>query len=237
MIQEKNKEPFVRACNDFLNGELNAKVLINSNKADVEEVELSYFFRPYSKMPILEKHALSLCKGKVLDIGAGVGSHSLYLQENNIDVTALEIKPGLVDIISRRGVRNVICEDIFNYSGGKFDILLMLMNGIGLVSDFQGLEIFLKRAKKILKKGGSIILDSSDLIYLYQEEDGSYLIDLNSDYYGIVEYNFEYKDVKSESFKWLYIDYSQLKFYAEQVGFRCDLLLEVDYNNYLARIY
>lgn len=236
MSLEKHKDPFVDACEDFMNGNKDAQIIINSNKADTEEINVSYFFRPFSDMPELEKHALALCNGRVLDIGAGTGSHSLILQEKGFDVTALEIKPGLVNIINQRGVKNTITEDIYKFSGDRFDTLLLLMNGVGLTGDFEGLQIFLKHAKNILNPGGSIILDSSDIMYLYEEEDGSYLIDLSDNYYGILEYNFEYKGIKSKTFKWLYIDFEQLKFYAEEAGYDCELLLEGDHFNYLAKL-
>lgn len=236
MILKKQSDPFVKACEDYMCGDNNAQIKINSNKADSEEVSISYFFRSYDEMPDLEKHALLLCDGKVLDIGAGTGSHSLILQDYGLDVTALEINPGLVNVMKQRGVIKTIAENIYKFSGQKFDTLLLLMNGIGLTGDFDGLRDFLTHAKTILNPGGNIILDSSDIMYLYEEEDGSFLIDLSDDYYGVLEYNFEYKEAKSEVFKWLYIDYEQLKFYAEENGFDCELLLEGEHYNYLAKL-
>jgi len=233
---KKQSDPFVQACDDYIGGDEDALIKINSNKADSEEVNISYFFRSYEEMPDLEKKALLLCEGKILDIGAGTGSHSLILQDYGLDVTALEIKPGLVNMMKQRGVKKTIAENIYKFSGQKFDTLLLLMNGIGLTADFSGLRNFLNHAKSILNPGGNIILDSSDIMYLYEEEDGSYLIDLSADYYGIVEYNFEYKGVKSDMFKWLYIDYEQLKLYAEECGYDCELVLEGDHYNYLARL-
>jgi len=188
-------------------------------------------------MPELEKKALHLCSGKILDIGAGSGSHSLYLQENGEDVTALDIKQGFVDVMKKRGVKNVICSDIFDYKGQGFDTLLMLMNGIGFTKNFEGLTVFLKSAKKLLNPGGQIILDSSDLMYLYEEEDGSYAINLNEEYYGEVMYQIEYNNIKGEPFQWLYIDFDNLSLYADQVGFSCEKIFENNHYNYLARLY
>jgi len=211
--------------------------LLVSIKGEADDIRISYFFRTHDEMPELEKKALHLCSGKILDIGAGSGSHSLYLQENGEDVTALDIKQGFVDVMKKRGVKNVICSDIFDYKGQGFDTLLMLMNGIGFTKNFEGLTVFLKSAKKLLNPGGQIILDSSDLMYLYEEEDGSYAINLNEEYYGEVMYQIEYNNIKGEPFQWLYIDFDNLSLYADQVGFSCEKIFENNHYNYLARLY
>ncbi len=231
------QDPFETAFYDYLDGRSSAKIVVNINKGEADDIPISYFFRTYDEMPELEKMALELCTGKILDIGAGSGSHSLYLQDEGKDVTALDIKQGFVDIMQKRGLKNVIHSDIFDYKGAKFDTLLMLMNGIGFTQNFDGLSTFLNIAKKLLKPGGQIILDSSDLMYLYKEEDGSYTINLNEGYYGEVEYQIEYMGVKGKPFDWLYVDFDNLSMYAEQAGFGCKLIFEDDHFNYLARLY
>ena len=230
-------DPFEKAFYDYLDGNLNAKIVVNINKGEADDIPISYFFRTYDEMPELEKLALGLCSGKILDIGAGSGSHSLYLQDIGKDVTSLDIKQGFVDVMQKRGLTKVICSDIFDYEGQKFDTLLMLMNGIGFTKNFDGLTTFFEMARKLLVPGGQIIMDSSDLLYLYEEEDGSYAINLNEEYYGEVVYQVEYMGIKGEPFNWLYIDFDNLSLYAEQAGFRCEKIFEDDHYNYLARLY
>jgi len=228
------QDPFEKAFFDYFGGDTKAKIIVNINKFEADDIPISYFFRSYNEMPELEQKALELCSGKILDIGAGSGIHSLYLQEKGNDVTALDIQAGFVDIMKKRGVKKVIHSDIFNYNGEKFDTLLMLMNGIGFTKNFDGLLTFFKIAKKLLKPGGKIILDSSDLLYLYENEDGSYTINLNEEYYGEVEYIIEYKRIKANPFRWLYVDYHNLASIAEQAGFNCEKIFEDDHYNYLA---
>jgi len=232
-----SSDPFEQAFYDYLAGDIAAKVAVHNNKGDVEIMPVSYFFRSYEEMPKLEQKALNLCAGKVLDIGAGSGSHALYLQEKDFDITALDIRKGFVDVMIQRGLKSVVCSDIFKFDIHQFDTLLMMMNGIGFSKNFNGLENFLKHAKSLLNNGGQIVLDSSDLLYLYREEDGSLKIDLNESYYGEVEYQVEYQGKKGEPFKWLFIDYSNLEFYAEKSGFRSELVFEDEHFNYLARLY
>lgn len=58
--------------------------------SEIDEFPTEYLFRNYSEMNNIEKKALQLSYGHVLDIGAGAGCHSLYLQnEKNLSVTAL----------------------------------------------------------------------------------------------------------------------------------------------------
>jgi SAM-dependent methyltransferase len=234
-ISEKT-DPLEQAFADYLDGKTDAEIVIHSNKGETENVAVSYFFRDYDQMPLLEQKALAMCEGDILDIGAGSGIHSLFLQQNGKSVTALEIKKGLIETMKKRGINNRILSDIYKYDLKKYDTLLMLMNGIGFTADFNGLERFLLHAKRLLNPGGQIILDSSDLLYLYEEEDGSYLINLNEGYYGEVEYQFEYNENKGELFKWLFVDFSNLSFIAEELGFDCELVFEDEHFNYLAKL-
>ncbi len=227
---------FEKAFYDYLKGDKEAKIVVNINKFEADDIPISYFFRSFAEMPLLEQKALDLCSGKILDIGAGSGIHSLHLQSFGKDITALDIQSGFVDIMKKRGLKKVIHSDIFDYNQEKFDTLLMLMNGIGFTKNFKGLESFFNSAKRLLNPGGQIILDSSDLLYLYEEEDGTYTLNLNDEYYGEVEYQIEYEGVKDEPFRWLYSDYYNLSQYAEQAGFNCEKIYEDDHYCYLAKL-
>ncbi|WP_431212689.1 class I SAM-dependent methyltransferase [Puia sp. P3] len=137
------------------------------------------FFRDMEKMPELEWVALQQCRGRILDIGAGAGSHALALQKMGQDITALDISPQAVEIMKARGVKNVIEGDFFQLGGGKYDTLLMLMNGIGISGTTDGLRRFFASARGLLKPGGQLIFDSSDVAYLYDGKppklEGQYL--------------------------------------------------------------
>lgn len=234
---KKYSDPFEQACWDYYLGNKKATIKIISNKADDEIVPVKYFFRTLKEMPELEKIALNLCQGEILDIGAGSGCHSLELAKNEYSVHLLEIRKGLVELHREQGIKHIYHTDIFDFKEKPFDTLLLLMNGIGLAQDLNGLNKFLAHSKSILKPGGQILLDSSDLMYLYQEDDGSIKINLNEGYYGEVEYRFDYKNLAGDIFKWLYVDFSTLSAYADQQGFNCELIYEDDHYNYLARLF
>ena len=165
----------------------------------------------------------------LIDISAGSGCHSLELVKKEHSVNLLEIRKGLVELLLEQGINNIYHADIFKFEEKQFDKLLMLMNGIGMVQDLNGLDRFLAHSKSILKPGGQILMDSSDLMYLYQEDDGSIRINLNEGYYGEVEYRFVYENLIGDLFKWLYVDFSTLSAYADQQGFNCELIYEDDH--------
>ena len=188
-------------------------------------------------MPELEKIALEEAQGRILDVGAGSGCHSIALQTMGKEAVAIDISPLSVEVMKRRGVdaRNVnLYDESFT---DKFDTILMLMNGTGIIGTLENMSAFFARIRQLLSPGGSLLIDSSDLRYLFEEEDGSLMIDLADDYYGLLDYQMEYKGVKGEPFDWLYVDFETLAFYAEENGFSAELIAEGEHYDYLAKLY
>jgi SAM-dependent methyltransferase len=226
-----------RSIKDFHSGETSAKIVVHSPDFDPDEQLVSYYFRGFQAMPILEKKAIELSRGTILDIGAAAGSHCLELQKRAYDVTGLELSGDACEVMKHRGVRKVLNQDIFQTRENRYDTLLMLMNGIGLVQTLDGLTLFLKHIKTLLNEGGQVLFDSANLIYLFRDDQsGEALIDLNSRYFGEIEFVMEYKGIKSDSFFWLYVDFDTLCHYAEQEGFKPELIMEDENFQYLARL-
>ncbi len=236
MLIDIKKDPIGSALLDYYQQEEDTAITVNLDIADEDSLLPSYFFRRYEAFPELEKEAMQQTKGRVLDVGAGAGSHSLYLQSEGFDVTALDVSPKSVDVMKARGLDSVQLVDFFEYNEGPFDTILFLMNGIGLVKNLEGFKRFFKHVKSLLAPNGQIILDSSDLIYMFEEEDGSYLIDINEVYHGEVEFNLNYKNIKGEPFKWLYVSEELLQDAAEENGFSCDIVRQGAHYDYLARL-
>jgi SAM-dependent methyltransferase len=221
---------FGKALTDFYkNGKADVLWLHNSYD-EPEEMPLDIFFRTAEEMPDLEHKALSLCKGKVLDVGAGVGSHALILQKQGFDVTAIDISESAVQIMKSRGVARPIEKDIFKISE-KYDTLLFLMNGIGLTGTLAGFAHFLDFAKTLVNPGGQLIFDSSDISYLYTD-----LAKPQGNYFGEISYCYEYQNEKGKWFNWLYLDQTTLTELAQQKGWHCEIIFDGGEDQYLARL-
>jgi SAM-dependent methyltransferase len=226
------KDILGNAIMDYYNYERNHTLWVHDHHGPKVEMPTSTYFRRESQMPALELKALSLCKGKILDIGAGAGSHTLALEDREMDVTAMDISPQLISVMEMRGVTNYIQNDIFKYNDTKFDTLLLLMNGIGLVGKIEGLRRFLNHCKTLLNPGGQLIFDSSDVAYLYEDD-----IPVMDNYYGEIECRYEYRKEKTDWFSWLYIDRNTLQLIAEDEGWKMEFIMEDESGQYLARLY
>ncbi len=216
---------------DFYAGALRTEVLLHNNYGDAEELPVDAFFRTEDEFPDIETYALSLCKGKILDIGAGTGTHSLVLQQKGFDVTAIEISEGACQVMALRGVQKIINQDITNYKAQKYDTLLLMMNGIGFCGYVQDLKTFLMQAKNLLNPGGKIIFDSSDVAYLYENEAPE-----PSTYYGEIDYQYEYNGQKSDWFSWLYIHQSFMQQIANETGWQLQIIYEDEDEQYLGML-
>ena len=226
-----NNDPVGLAVEDYFLRGISGDINVFSNIAEPDIIPVEYLFRNFDEMPVLEQKALELSNGKVLDVGAAAGSHSLWLQDNGSDVTALEISKNASEIILKRGVKNVVNKDFFEFKEGEFDTILVLMNGTGIAGTVERFPVFLEHCKSLLNKNGKVLIDSSDISYMFEEGD-----EFPVHYYGEVKYIMEYKNVRSEQFDWLFLDYDSLNYFVEMSGGRCKKIAEGDHYDYLAEI-
>jgi SAM-dependent methyltransferase len=187
------------------------------------------YFRNADDMPVLEWTALRHCRGRILDIGAGAGSHALFLQKTGMNVTALDISTLNARVMEQRGIRQILCQDFFTFKAHKkYDTLLLLMNGIGLAGTLDGLQTFFQKARKLLRPEGRLIFDSSDIAYLYQGKPPK-----EGPYYGEVHYQYEYRRMRGEWFSWLFVDRRTLTRIAAKEGWNVTLLYKDPADQYL----
>ena len=212
-----------------------SKLRVFSPMFEEDEIPLPTLFRSYESMPEIERKALDMAKGRVLDVGAGAGCHSLVLQEKGLDVTAIDISPLSVETMKERGVKSVNEQDFFSLDD-QYDTVLMLMNGIGIVGTLERLPMLFKQLDKILAPGGQVLCDSSDISYVFETEDGMIEVPEDMNYYGEQSFQMQYKDTIGEPFDWLYIDMGTLKEEAETNGYIIKVVAEGEHYDYLARI-
>lgn len=232
-------DPIGQAMMDYIQSPSENKdsiIHVDTNITEDESIPTPYFFREYDEMPLSERTALDISTGKVLDLGAGSGVHSLYLQQKGLEVHPIDISELSVEVMKKRGIQNVRLKDFKELQDEKYDTILLLMNGIGMVQNISNLPKYLEHFKNLLTPNGQILIDSTDILYMFEEEDGSYLIDLNGEYYGQMIYFVSYRNIKGDAFEWLYVDFGLLKDAAESVGLNCEQVVDEEEGHYLAKL-
>ncbi|MDT3401506.1 class I SAM-dependent methyltransferase [Mucilaginibacter terrae] len=219
-----------RALHDYHYNNTPSELWIHNLYGPKEQMPIEAYFREEEDMPDLEWVALNECRGFVLDIGAGAGSHAIELQKRGYEVAAMDISPLSVEVMRARGVNDAFVADIFQYNHKKFDTLLLLMNGIGLAGNIEMLKKLLGHLKTLLADGGQVLFDSSDVAYLYEGKLPE------SGYHGEIKYQYEYKNQKGEWFTWLYVDEQTLTTIAGECGFDMEVLYEDEHGQYLSRL-
>ena len=230
------KDLMGRAIWDYYYQENSEDLQTETSISELDDLPVSYLFRDYQEMNALEKKALDLSFGKVLDVGSGAGSHSLYLQnERKLEVTALDISPKSIEICKERGVKNAICEDLLQFSEKNFDTVLLLMNGTGIFQSLEHIDQYLQKLKSLVAENGQILIDSTDILYMYdQDEDGGVLVPATG-YYGELDYYLHYKGESELPMKWLYLDFDTLENAAIANGFKIQKIEQLE-DSYLAQL-
>lgn len=230
------KDLMGQAVWDYFHNENPEDLQTETSISELDELPVEYLFRDFEEMNKIEQKALKLSSGKVLDIGAGAGSHSLYLQnERKLDVTALDISPKSIEVCKLRGIHNAIAQNMLAFSGQNFDTILLLMNGTGIFQSLNVIDIYLQKLKSLLNKNGQILIDCTDILYMFdQDDDGGFYIPADG-YYGELDYTIHYKGQSEDPIKWLYLDFETLKNAAENNGFKIEKVLQ-DEDSYLAKL-
>lgn len=237
MILPKSADPMGRAIYDYTHTGCAKKLRVLSTMFDEDEIPVAELFSTAEEMPLIERAALSLCRGRILDVGAGAGRHSLQLQSRGMNVTAIDISPFSVEAMQTRGVEHALCADFFTDDFGTgFDTILMLMNGTGIAGHLSDLPHLFDRCRALLSPGGQVLVDSTDLRYIYEDEDGNFDPTEFESYYGEVDYQMAYGDCKGQKFDWLYVDFATLAQAAEENGLKATKVADGEHYNYLAAL-
>jgi len=238
------KDLFGKAILDYQTDNSPEDLITETSISETDEMSVAYLFRNFSAMPKIEQKALELSRGKVLDVGCGAGSHSLYLQnERNLEVVSIDISKNAIEACQLRGLKNAKVQDLMEMDlETKFDTILLLMNGTGIFGKLKNTPALLQKLKSLLSPNGQILIDSSDIIYMFDEDEsedseGGYWIPGDVDYYGEVTFTVSYKNETEETFDWLYLDYNTLQNAAIDNGLNCELIQKGEHFDYLARLF
>lgn len=235
--------PHGRSLLDYFAGDRAATLIVRSDLGEYEEIPAAAWFRGPPDFGPLERTALELCRGRVLDVGAGTGCHSLVLQERGLEVCAIDVVPEAVEIMRKRGVREVHQADVVEFRSPPFDTVLMLSNGAGLAETLPGLDRFLRGLRRLVTPEGQILLDSTDLTaeaapdwpgLKDSRRDGRFRED--GRYIGEIQFQLEYRGEKGPPFPQLWVDPETLRQRAVRAGWVFELVQTGEAGSYLARL-
>lgn len=237
MEMQEKCDPMGQAIWDFARTGKSGKLVVRSSMFDDDEMSVANLFRTEMEMPCLERVALDLCRGRVLDVGAGAGCHTIALEKRGFEVTSIDISPFSTQARLFRGAHDARCINLFEESWSeRFDTIILLMNGLGIAGKLSGLPRLLNRCSALLEEGGQILADSSDIRYVFEDEDGEFYPPEETDYYGEVDYQMVYNKCVGEPFDWLYVDFDTLQRVAETCGLRAEKVRDGEHFDYLCRI-
>jgi SAM-dependent methyltransferase len=241
-----------RSLWDYFSGDAEATLILHSDLLETEDVPVRAWFRQPAELGPHERRAVALCRGRVLDAGAGTGVHSLVLQERGLEVVAIDVVPEAVEIMRRRGVRDVRLADLMEpaaLAGETFDTILMLANGAGLTENLAGLDHFLREVDGLLRAGGQILMDSTDLRPPSTRRTGVAPRSSKARrrlagrskrpderYLGEIQFQLEYRGEKGAPFPQLYVDPDTLIERAAAADWACEMAASGEGGAYLARL-
>lgn len=231
-------EPQGLALMACFEGDRDAQLDIHRDDDFHDPMPVSHFFREPAEWDEIESAAVGLCCGWILDVGGGTGIHSLVLQESGRKVTAIDINPLAVTIMGRRGVVDARCADVFEFSEGPFDTLLLLGHGIGMVETIAGLDRFLDVAHDLTAEGGQILLDSADVRLTDNPAHLAYH-EANrraGRYVGEIRLRLGFRGRYGPICGWLHVDPETLASHAESAGWSCEVISQTEYGHFLARL-
>ena len=233
-MEKQLKDPIGKAIIDFSETGKSIDIIVKSDICDDDIIPSEYLFRSFEEMPEIEQVALKKCSGKILDVGAAAGIHAKYLIENKLSVDCIDISPLSISYLKSIGLsaENI---NFFDYQAKTYDTILMLMNGIGIAGQLSNLERTLQKAYSLLNSDGRLICDSSDIKYLYQDDNGAMWVDLSTEYYGNFKFQMIYDEHTSDWFDWLYVDFDKLKTAAEKIGFSVNKIFDEN-DHYLVEL-
>lgn len=223
------------AIADYYNNGTSQKLRLFSPMFYEDEFPVATLFRQYDEMPAIEQQAIDIATGRVLDVGAGAGCHTLELQRRGANVTAIDISPTSVETMRKRGVAHVLLQNFYDVTS-QYDTVLMLMNGIGIVEKLNGMERFFAQLDRILAPGGRVLFDSSDICYVFEGEDGIIELPATPEYYGEIQYQMQYGSIKGEPFGWLYIDADTMREIAIAHGYEFNIIKQGEHYDYLGAL-
>lgn len=102
------------------------------------------------------------CKGKILEIGCGIGNISEYFIQDNLNIVLSDLRDNYIQIVKNKFTNEVIKIDLVAENFDQ-DYALLLESfdtvfALNVVEHIKDDELAVANCKKLLKKGGHLII-------------------------------------------------------------------------------
>jgi len=232
--------PHEAALRAYFHGDTSATLNVRSDLGEDDDLPVEIFFRGPDDFFPFERHALEQCRGRVLDLGAGTGVHSLALQDRGMEVCAVEVVEGVAQIMRERGVLEVVAADFFELdpeSIAPADTILMLMNGIGPAGTLDRVPALLDRLAKLIEPDGQVLLDSGSAnLQPGHDRQTSDWPPRTGDYVGEAWVRLAFRGEAGPPFRELYADFDTLAARVRGAGWTCEQIFGEGPDNFVARL-
>jgi SAM-dependent methyltransferase len=229
--------PLSRALRAYAGGATRRTLHVHTDAGEHQRMPVALFFRSRGRLRTIDRRALALCGGRVLDVGAGAGALALALQADGAEVTALEVLPAAVRVMRSRGVRDVRLADVRGFEPERrYDTVLALMNGTAPAGTLAGLPAWLDALAAPLADDGQLLIDSTDLRAPREPRTRDRALRPDGRYVGELQYQLEYDGKRGPPFPQLFVDPDRLKRAARAVGLTSEVVWRDAAGAYLARL-
>jgi len=221
-------EPFGQALLAYWRGDKAARLIHDFKSGGTATIPVSEFFRSPEAFYPTEK-VLPWCRGRILVVGAGSGVHAVTLQASGHEVTAVEVSPQTIEILSERGITDIRQCDFFEMPEEAFDTILMLGHTIGICETVSRIPVLLSTCASLLAPGGQLLANSVDEALNQGSTD-------SPGYPGELEFRISFKGRTGPWMRWLHVDFDTLSEKASDCGWNTERLEKTKNGEFLARL-
>jgi SAM-dependent methyltransferase len=232
------EDAFGRLLLDYLAGDTGQLILELDDGRAGPALPADVFFAENHAWPAQEQQVFEFVHGRVLDVGCGAGRHSIEAQRRGLDVVAIDISPGAVEVCRRREVRDVRLLPLAAIDAGlgTFDTVLMMCGNFGLVGAAADAVLALRTLHGMTTPSARIVLDSVDP---YQDKDPADLAYQERNRArerlpGQVTIRLRYRDSATPWFELLNVSARELNDLAAEAGWHLAHLVEGEPSEYYA---
>lgn len=189
----------------------------------IDSIPGSSYLAKFEAWPQIERRAMELVRGRVIDLGCGAGRVALYLQRKGYDVLGFDISPLALRVCKERGLRKTRRGSIHDprFARNSFDTAIMFGNNFSLLGTPTRATKVLSRLHRILSKGGLILAETLDPYDTKEQAHLAYhkMNEKKGQPAGQVRMRVRYKQYATPWFYWLLLSRDEMRALGRRAGF------------------